>query len=87
MCYGVGMGKIRWKLESYLSERGIKPLEVEKEAIRLGHTFGRNSIYRLLRDDGPDNLNRTTLAVLIDTLRALTRRKVKLSDIVDYVED
>lgn len=87
MCYSGRMGKIRWKLESYLNERGIKPLEVEKEAIRLGHTFGRNSIYRLLRDDGPDNLSRKTLAVLIETLRSLTKRKVKLADLVDYEEE
>lgn len=81
------MGTIRWKLRDYLDERGVKPLEVEKEAIRLGHTFGRNSIYRLLRDDGPDNLSRKTLAVLVEALRSLTKRKVRLSDLVDYVED
>ena len=81
------MGKIRWKLRSYLEERGIKPRDVETEAIRLGHTFGRNSIYRLLRDDGPDNLSRKTLAVLVETLRSLTKRKVKLSDLIEYIED
>ena len=81
------VGTIRWKLKDYLQEHNIKPREVENHARETGKPFGRNNIYRLLRDDGPDNLNRTTLAVLIDTLRALTRRKVKLSDIVDYVED
>lgn len=78
------MGKIRWKLKSYLEEKGIRPRELENEAIRLGYNFGRNSIYRLLRDDGPENFSRTTLAVLVESLRSLTRRKVKLSDLIDY---
>ena len=81
------MGKVVFKLKSYLDEKGIKPRQVETEAIRLGHTFGQNSIYRLLRDDGPENLNRTTLAVLVETLRSLTKRKVKLSDLIEYVEE
>ena len=80
------MGLIRWKLEKYLEEHGIKALAVEQEAQRLGHTFGKNSIYRLLRDDGPENINRRTLVVLIETLRSLTRRKVKVSDLLEYEE-
>lgn len=79
-----GVGKIVWKLESYLKEQNLRPRDVENEAIRLGHAFGRNSIYRLLRDDGPENLSRTTLAVLIESLQSLTKRKVKLSDLVEY---
>jgi hypothetical protein len=65
----------------------MPPSARKSRAIRLGHTFGHKSIYWSLRDHGRDNLNRTTLAVLIDTLWALTRRKVKLSDIVDHVKD
>lgn len=80
------MGTIVWKLDSYLQEHGIKPLTLEQEAKRLGYTFGKNSIYRLVRDDGPDNLSRKTLVVLIETLKSLTKRKVKLSDLIEYEE-
>ena len=78
------MGKIRWKLRKYIEAQRLRPRDVENEAIRLGHSFGRNTIYRLLKDDGPENLSRTTLAVLVESLRSLTRRKVKLSDLIDY---
>lgn len=81
------MGKVDWKLKSYLEEKNIKPRELENEVLRLGHTFGRNTIYRLIRDDGPANLSRDTLAALIDALRSLTKRKVKVSDLVEYRED
>ena len=78
------MGKIEFKLKEFLAEKDIKPRDVENEAIRLGFTFGQNTIYRLLKGDGPENLSRTTLAILIETLRSLTKRKVKLTDLVDY---
>lgn len=78
------MGKITFKLRNYLEERNIKPFDVENEARRLGYKFGQNSIYRLLKDDGPENFNRTTLTTLIETLRSLTKRKVKLTDLIDY---
>jgi hypothetical protein len=81
------MGHVDWKLRDYLKEKNIKPRELENEVLRLGHTFGRNSIYRLIKDDGPTNLNRDTLAVLIDALRSLTKRKVKVSDLVEYQEE
>lgn len=75
-----------WKLQAYLDERGIKPRTVENEAITLGYSFGRNMIYRLLRDDGPVNVNRDTLAALIAALRSLTGRKVKVQDLLEYEE-
>ncbi len=81
------MGKITWKLKTYLQENNIKPREVENHAIDMGYTFGRNTIYRLLRDDGPDNLSRETLAKLIEVLRSITKRKTKLLDLIDYQED
>ena len=81
------MGKITWKLKTYLQEHKIKPREVENRALEMKLTFGRNTIYRLLRDDGPDNLSRETLAKLIEVLRSLTKRKTKLLDLIDYQED
>lgn len=75
-----------WKLRAYLGERNIKPRTVENEAIELGYSFGRNMIYRLLRDDGPINVSRDTLAALIGALRSLTGRKVKVQDLLEYEE-
>ncbi len=80
------MGRVVWKLRAYLGERNIKPRAVENEAIELGYSFGRNMIYRLLRDDGPVNVNRDTLAALIGALRSLTGRKVKVQDLLEYEE-
>ena len=80
------MGIIKWKLQEVLQQHNLRPRDVETEAIRLGYTFGRNTIYRLLKEDGPVNVNRETLAVLIAALRSLTKQPIKVEDILEYEE-
>ncbi len=81
------MAEIRFKLKEYLQEHGLKPRDVENRAIELGHNFGRNTIYRLLADGGPERFDKATLMILIGTLRdLLPRRKTKVSDLIEYVD-
>jgi hypothetical protein len=86
MLYYRGMGTVKWKLQEVLQHHNIRPRDVETEAIRLGYNFGKNTIYRLLKDDGPINVNRETLSVLIAALRSLTKQQVEVEDILEYQE-
>jgi hypothetical protein len=81
------MGKVIWKLRRYIEERGISPAELEREIIRLGYNWGAKTIYRFVRDDGPVNANRDTLAALIEALRSLTGRKVNIQDLLEYEQE
>jgi hypothetical protein len=78
------MALVRWKLDQLLKEHGLRPREVESEALRLGYGLGRNTIYRLLREDGPMNVNRNTLATLIASLRSLTDQPIVVEDLLEY---
>ena len=78
------MNKVTWHLKEFLEENELKPRDVENKAIKLGFKFGRNSIYRLLKGDGPRNANLQTLTVLVTTLRVLTKSKVNVSDLLKY---
>lgn len=81
------MIRINWKLARYLETHDIRPRDVENEAIRAGFQFGRNTIYRLLRDDGPTNFNRDTLAAVIASLRAITGQTVTADDLLEVIEE
>lgn len=72
-----------------MEELGVSPVMVEQRAKQLGQPFGKNNIYRLLRKDGPDNLNRATLTALLETLHSFRRgrHKIKISDLIEYQED
>lgn len=72
--------KIDWKLRQFIEQHGLSALSVETKA-----GIGRNAIYRLLRDDGPDRIDRQTLARLIFALRELTGREVNVGDLLDYL--
>jgi hypothetical protein len=80
------MSKVVWKLRGYMEERGISPAELEREIIRIGYNWGTKTIYRFVRDDGPINANRDSLAALIAALRSLTGRKVNIQDLLEYEE-
>ena len=87
LCYNLFyMGRITWKLKRFIEGHNLKARQVETEAIRLGYTFGRNTIYRLLKDEGPVNINRDSLTAVIAALRSLTGRKVKVGDLLEYEE-
>lgn len=81
------MPNTQWKLKEYLQEHNIKAWAIVEEAEKLGYNLGGSNIYRLTTDDGPANVNRKTLTALIAALRSLTKRKVKVSDLLEYNED
>jgi hypothetical protein len=80
------MVKIAWKLTDYLKAHGLQPQDVEKAAIRLGQPLGKNTIYRVLRGEGPSRIDRNTLSALVGALGELTHQKVEPSDLLEFVE-
>jgi hypothetical protein len=87
MYYTLTMFKITWKLGGYLETHHLRPRDVETEAIRSGFQFGRNTIYRLLRNDGPKSYDKDTLTALIVSLRNLTGQPVTPNDLLEVVEE
>jgi hypothetical protein len=81
------MFKITWKLGGYLQTHHLRPRDVETEAIRSGFQFGRNTIYRLLRNEGPKSYDKDTLTALIVSLRNLTGQPVTPNDLLEVVEE
>lgn len=80
------MVKVSWKLAGYLQAHQLQPQDVEKAAIRLGQPLGKNTIYRVLRGDGPSRIDRNTLSALVAALGELTRHKVEPGDLLEFVE-
>ncbi len=77
------MQRLTWKLGTFLETHNIKPRQVENEAIRAGFNFGRNTIYRLLRGDGPDRYDKETLTALLVTLGKITGEPVSPNDLLE----
>ena len=75
---------MKWKLNDYLEANSVKPRSVENRAIKLGYTFGRNSIYRMTRGEGPTNINRDSLTAILHALRDITQKDVQVSDLLEY---
>jgi hypothetical protein len=75
------MDNTRWKLREYLEAHNLTALTVETEA-----GLGQNSIYRLLKADGPALVNRATFSSLIAALRTLTGQPVTVTDLLEYRE-
>lgn len=59
---------------------------METEAIRLGYTFGRNTVYRLLKSNGPHCYDRDTLTALVASIRSLTNEKIEVGDLIKFEE-
>jgi DNA-binding Xre family transcriptional regulator len=69
---------IKWKLRTVLERLEVKPFA-------LANTIGMASpqMYKLLRGDGPQNVNRETLSRLIAGLNELGH-SVAVSDLLEY---
>lgn len=78
------MGTVVWKLKECLAARGLTPLQVEREAVRLGLSFGKNTGYRLTRGEGPERIDRRTLATLIEAVTSLSGRPTAVDDLLEY---
>jgi hypothetical protein len=78
------VGQVEWKLKSVMEKHGIKPLDIEREAIRLGYDIGKNVVYRVATERGPQRIDRSTLEALLGALRSLTGTPVNVSDLIVY---
>jgi hypothetical protein len=78
------MTPIDWKLSEVIATHGLTPLQVEREAQRLGYAFGTNTIYRLIRGDGPRLVDRESLAAVVAALRSLTGEAIDAGDLLMY---
>lgn len=81
----IGMGSIRWKLNSFLAENKLT-------AYRLATTLESHTriptIYRLAKEDVElSRIDFNVLATVIDGLRELTGKEVDITDVLEYVTD
>jgi predicted transcriptional regulator len=73
---------VSWNLKIVLENYDIAP---HKLAVEAG--IHPPSIYRLLREDGVENVSRKTLSKVISTLRRLTNKPITVCDLLEYVEE
>ena len=81
------MGRIVWKLKETMEKHGIKPLDLEREAIRAGVPVGKNVLYRVVTAHGPQRIDRSTLTAVVVALRRLTGTQIGLEAVMVYSED
>lgn len=81
------VGRTVWRLRDLMDDHGLKPLDVEREALRLGYPFGKNVIYRLATPHGPARIDRSSLAALVAALRSLTGLDLDVCDLLEYQPD
>ena len=80
------MGAIAWKLVALMRQYGLRPLDIEREATKLGYPMGKNVIYRVATEEGPQRIDRATLTAIVAAIRSLTKVAVEVNDIVSYEE-
>jgi len=78
------MGEIAWNLVALMNQHGIRPLDIEREAIRLGYPIGKNVIYRVATPEGPQRIDRDTLAAIIAAMRSLLGREIVVGDVIRF---
>jgi hypothetical protein len=78
------VGRIVWKLKETMEEFGLKPLDLEREAIRAGLPVGKNVMYRVATADGPQRIDRSTLAAVVVALRRLTGAAIGIDAVMMY---
>ena len=78
------MGAIAWKLVTLMRQYGLRPLDIEREAIRLGYPIGKNVIYRIATEDGPQRIDRTTLTAIVAAIRSLTNSGLGVGDVLVF---
>jgi DNA-binding Xre family transcriptional regulator len=70
---------LKWKLRSLLEHLTINPHQLARQ---MG--IAPPSVYRLLRDEGPENFNRGTLENILTALEALTGKTLEIADLIEY---
>jgi DNA-binding Xre family transcriptional regulator len=73
---------LRWKLKNLLEQLEVNPHQLARQM-----EIAPPSIYRLLRDDGPENFNRGTLHNILSALESLTGKELVIGDLIEYERD
>lgn len=81
------MAELVWHLRDLMKRYDIAPLDIEREAIRLGYNIGKNVIYRLATHDGPQRFDRSSLLAIVAALRSLTKKPIQVGDLLEYRPD
>ncbi len=77
-----GRPVIGWEVESVLNALGLRPVDVEREAARLGNPMGTNVIYRWLRGNGPRLVSTKNMKAMLDAMSSLAGRDVSINEIM-----
>jgi DNA-binding Xre family transcriptional regulator len=77
------LAMIRWKLKEFLETHEITPYRLAKE---VEGEVSLNAVYNMLSED-LSSVKFATLEAVIRALRKLTKRKVKVQDLLEYAED
>jgi hypothetical protein len=79
-----GMAKMNWKLAQFMRDNDVT-------AYKLGNQLGGHTristVYRLIDEKQPSRIDFQTLADIIDGLRQITGKPVKLTDLLDYSDE
>ena len=76
-------GMVRWKLKAFLEAHDITPYRLAKE---VEGEVSLNAVYNAVADD-LTSIKFETLDAILRALRRLTRRKVKVQDLIEYSEE
>ena len=76
------MAKVEWLLNEVLEKHGLTAYKLEQAIVQRGHPWGKNTIYRFTRGDGPQLIDRDTLGLLIDVLSELAGKPVLITDLM-----
>jgi predicted transcriptional regulator len=69
---------LKWKLKTLLEELEINPHQLARQ---MG--IAPPSIYRLLRDGGPENFNRKMLDNILNALQTLSGKNIEIGDLIE----
>jgi hypothetical protein len=76
------VARVRWKLATYLQERGITPYRLAKAVAPEART---GTVYRLARAGRePSRIDLPTLATVLEGLRRVTGEAVSFEDVLEF---
>jgi DNA-binding Xre family transcriptional regulator len=80
MVYSESM--IRWKLKDYLDRHGITVYQLAKQT---EGKLSRNALYNLA--DNPESIRFENLDTIIIALKEITKKQLKVSDLLEFIEE
>jgi DNA-binding Xre family transcriptional regulator len=72
---------VKWKVKQFLDANSITPYRLMKES-----GLAQGTVYRLVNDD-TTGLTTDTLNSVLSALSKLSKKKLSVSDVLEYTED